>query len=192
MPIDAEWFNQRLADRQLSQRGLAKLMGLDPAAVNRMFQGKRRMTLEEAAQIAVLLNSTTTDVLTAAGVPLPSDNRVKLVGYVGQGGRVTMEAEGLHDVVVAPPGLGPTAIALQARHGGIEDGWLYFLADTHAAPDRAVGALALVAVKDNGLVLANVRRGYRAGTYNLAGSGHDATNVGLAWASPVLWIKTHA
>jgi transcriptional regulator with XRE-family HTH domain len=191
MPIDTAWFSQRMADRQLSQRQLAKLMGVDPAAVNRMLLGKRRMTLEEAAQIAVLLNSTTTDVLTAAGVSLPSDNRVRLVGYVGQGGKVTMEAEGLHDMVDAPPGLGPDAIALQARHGGQEDGWVYFLADGHAAPDRAVGSLSLVAVKDNGLVLANVRRGYRAGTYNLSG-GHDATNVGLAWASPVLWIKTHA
>ncbi len=38
MPIDTEWFRDRLASRKLSQRGLAKAMGVDPSAVSLMFR----------------------------------------------------------------------------------------------------------------------------------------------------------
>ena len=102
-----------------------------------------------------------------------------------------LEAEGLHDTVEAPPGLPIDAVAIQARHGGPEDGWVYYLSETHAAPAAALGQLAICAVRDNGLLLAHVRRGYRAGAYNLQPPGAaEQTNVALAWAAPVLWIRT--
>ena len=50
MPMQTEWFKQKLAERKLSQRQLAKLMGLDPAAVSLMLRGQRKMTNEEAHQ----------------------------------------------------------------------------------------------------------------------------------------------
>ncbi|MCE2661153.1 MAG: helix-turn-helix domain-containing protein [Rubrivivax sp.] len=191
MPIDTEWFRDRLASRKLSQRGLAKAMGVDPSAVSLMFRGKRRMTVDEASQVAVLLQSTTNEVLAAAGVAVQGGQRVRIMGYVQAGGRVTLEAEGLHDTVEAPPGLPVDAVAIQARHGGQEDGWIYYLSETHAAPAQALGQLAVCAVRDNGLLLAHVRRGYRGGAFNLAPTGSaEQTNVALAWAAPVLWIRT--
>lgn len=166
-------------------------MGVDPSAISLMFRGKRRMTVEEAGQVAVLLQSTTDEVLTAAGVIIQGGDRVKLVGYVHAGGKVTLEAEGLHDTVEAPPGLPVDAIAIQARHGGQEDGWIYYVSETHAAPAQALGQLSVCAVRDNGLLLAYVRRGYRAGAFNLQPtSAPEQQNVALAWASPVLWIRT--
>ncbi len=191
MPIDTQWFRDRLTARKLSQRGLARAMGVDPSAISLMFRGKRRMTVEEAGQVAVLLQSTTDEVLTAAGVIIQGGDRIKLVGYVHAGGKVTLEAEGLHDTVEAPPGLPVDAIAIQARHGGQEDGWIYYVSETHAAPAQALGQLAVCAVRDNGLLLAYVRRGYRAGAFNLQPtSAPEQQNVALAWASPVLWIRT--
>jgi transcriptional regulator with XRE-family HTH domain len=188
--VDTEWFRDRLASRKLSQRGLAKLMGLDPSALSLMFRGRRRMTVEEAAQIAVLLQATTAEVLTAAGVEVQGGERVRLMGYVQAGGKVTLEAEGLHDTVDAPPGLPTDAVAIQARHGGPEDGWVYYLSETHAPPVAALGQLAVCAVRDNGLLLAHVRRGYRAGAFNLQPIGApEQTNISLAWATPVLWIR---
>lgn len=191
MPIDTDWFRARLAARKLSQRGLAKAMGVDPSAISLMFRGMRRMTVEEAGQVAVLLQATTQEVLEAAGVPVQGGERVRLMGYVQAGGRVVLEAEGLHDTVEAPPGLPVDAVAIQARHGGQEDGWVYYLSETHGAPAAAIGQLAVAAVKDNGLLLAHVRRGYRAGAFNLTPTGGaEQHNVALAWASPVLWIRS--
>lgn len=189
--VDTDWFRDRLAARKLSQRGLAKAMGVDPSAVSLMFRGMRRMTVEEASQVAVLLQATTNEVLHAAGVAVQGGDRVRLMGYVQAGGRVVLEAEGLHDTVESPPGLPVDAVAIQARHGGQEDGWIYYLSETHAPPSHALGQLAVCAVKDNGLLLAHVRRGYRAGAFNLAPTGGpEQQNVSLAWAAPVLWIRT--
>lgn len=65
--IDTGWFQGRLADKRLSQRQLAKRMGLDPAAVSLMLRGKRKMSAAEAADIAVLLGVSADEVLLHAG-----------------------------------------------------------------------------------------------------------------------------
>ena len=52
--MDTNWFRDRLADRGLSQRALARHMGLDAAAVSLMLRGRRVMKLTEAAEIARL------------------------------------------------------------------------------------------------------------------------------------------
>lgn len=196
MAIDTQWFLDRLAERKLSQRGLAKLMGVDPSAISLMFRNKRRMTIEEAAQIAVLLNASTGEVLRAAGVEAPtSASRITVIGYVNSAGVVSLEAEGLHETVDAPPGLPADAVAIQSRTAGatLNDGYLYFMSGDHLPPDSAVGHLAMAAIRDNGLQLTHVRRGYSRGVYNLVDwSGAQRTNVSLAWAVPILWIKTTA
>jgi transcriptional regulator with XRE-family HTH domain len=192
MPIDTDWFTNRLAERGLSQRGLAKLMGLDPAAVSLMLRGKRRMTVEEASQLAVLLQSTSTEVLEAAGVPVTGGDRVRVAAILQVSGHVELVAEGLHDTVEAPPGIPVDAMAIQSRTGGLDDGWLYFTSAGHAKPESVLGQLALVAIRDNGLLLAHVRRGYRKGAYNLVDvAGRALQSVELAWASPVFWVRTN-
>lgn len=198
MTIDTQWFRDRLEQRKLSQRGLAKLMGLDQAAVSLLLRGKREMRLEEAAQIAVLLNSTTNDVLEAAGVRVTgADRKVKVMGHMTGDGSVVLEGEGMHDMVPAPAGLPANAAAIQCRTARSEqelvDGWLYFLSEDQINPERAVGTFALVGIKNNGLHMAHIKRGYRGGTYNITdNTGRVSQNVELAWASPVLWIKTTA
>ena len=193
MAIDTQWFTNRLAERALSQRQLAKLMGLDSSAVSLMLRGKRRMTVEEAAQLAVLLQSTSAEVLEAAGVPVTGGERVKVTGILSVTGRVELVAEGLHETVEAPPGLPVDAVAIQSRTGGLDDGWLYFTSAAHGRPEAALGQLAVVAIRDNGLKLAHVRRGYRKGAYNLVDvAGGALQSVELAWASIVYWVRTHS
>lgn len=197
MPIDTQWFTDRLAERRLSQRQLAKLMGIDSSAVSLMFRGKRKMTLDEAAQVAVLLQSSTQQVLEAAGVPVNNTNQVPVIGHMRGDASVGLDAEGTHDMVDAPPGLPGDAVAIQCRTARTDqdlvDGWLYFLSEKQLAPEKAVGSFALVAIKNNGLHMAHIKRGYRRGTYNITDNGGRTTqNVELAWASPVLWIKTTA
>jgi hypothetical protein len=197
MAINTQWFTDRLAERRLSQRQLAKLMGVDSAAVSLMLRGKRRMTLEEAAQLAVLLQSSTQEVLEAAGVPMNAVRQVPVIGFKQADGTVVLTPEGTHDMVDAPPGLPGDAVAIQARTAGTDrqvvDGWLYYLSERQHNPDKAVDTYAMVAIKNNGLLMRHVKRGYKRGTYNLSDEfGRTQQNVELAWVSPVFWIKTTA
>lgn len=58
-----DWVRVRLAERRLSQRQLAKLIGLDASAVSLMLRGKRKMGAEEAAAISRLLNVDVDDLI---------------------------------------------------------------------------------------------------------------------------------
>lgn len=194
--IDTQWFVDRIAARKLSLRGLAKLMGLDPAALSLAFRGKRKITLEEAAQLSVLLDVSTTEVLERAGIKAHGELKVKVIGYRMPDGHVQLAGEGLHDMVEAPPGVPSDCVAIQSRTAGSNseaiDGWLFFASADHGSPSHAMGQFALLAIKGNGMKLAHIRKGYKRGTYNLLSmkSEEIMQNAELAWASPVLWIKT--
>lgn len=66
--INTRWFQNGLADVKVSQRRLAKMMGLDPSAVTLMLQGRRAMSAAEAAMIAKVLGVPVADVLRQAGI----------------------------------------------------------------------------------------------------------------------------
>lgn len=68
--IDGAWFRAKLTEKNRSQRALARHLDIDPGAVTLMFNGKRRMQLDEAEQIAVFLGVPVADVLRAAGLPI--------------------------------------------------------------------------------------------------------------------------
>jgi transcriptional regulator with XRE-family HTH domain len=68
MNIDTRWFHTRLADRHVSQRQLAKKLGLDPAAVSLMLHGRRKFTAKEAVEIARVLGVELEAVVTKAGL----------------------------------------------------------------------------------------------------------------------------
>jgi transcriptional regulator with XRE-family HTH domain len=65
--IDTRWFVDTLAERRLSQRGVARHLGCDPSQVHRLLTGKRTMRLDEAEQLAILLGKPVTEVLDRAG-----------------------------------------------------------------------------------------------------------------------------
>lgn len=75
--VDTRWFQTRLADRKLSQRSLAKVLGLDPAAVSLMLRGKRKMTAEEAVEVSRVLGVDVEEVLRHAGISLGTIAAVK-------------------------------------------------------------------------------------------------------------------
>lgn len=194
--INTTWFVEQLERRKLSQRGLAKLMGIDPSAVSLMFRGQRRITLDEAAQMAVLLDVTATDILVNAGVKLaPAISSVKLIGSVSDDHSVVMFGEGNHELADGPVSLPSTAVCIRCQMSSpseFMDGWLLFANNTSGNPDQAIDTLALCAIKGNGLKVARIKRGYRKGSYNLSMSSGSMQNVELAWSSPIIWIKTTA
>jgi len=66
--INTRWFQNALADKRLSQRGLASRLGVDPAAVSLMFRGKRKMSAADASAVAQFLNVSVDEVLGHAGI----------------------------------------------------------------------------------------------------------------------------
>lgn len=193
--INQEWFKDRLRDLKISQRQLAKRMGMDPASMSYMLSGKRRMSMEEAKVLASHLLVPVTEVMRQAGIEVQDDVRkVPVAGYIGTGGLVTLLPNGTHDYVLAPADTPDGSFALQVRMvNSPRDGWLCFVAGTQQAPADCLDKLCVVALKDGGLMAAVVRRGYKRDLYNLI-LIYEATpnvleNKEVTWAARIVWIQ---
>lgn len=75
MTINTEWFQQMIEERFGSQRRLAKEMAIDQSAVVRILNGERRMQIDEAEQLADLLEVSLIEVLENVGVKFDSPRR---------------------------------------------------------------------------------------------------------------------
>lgn len=67
---DDKWFKGRLAELGHTQRALARVLGLDPAAVSLMLRGKRKIEVKEAVALARLLDVPVDEILERVGVDL--------------------------------------------------------------------------------------------------------------------------
>lgn len=193
--INKEWFQDRLKSIKLSQRGLAKKIGIDAAAVSYMFKGTRRMTMDDAKKIADVLLVPVTEVMRQAGIEVMDDMRkVPIAGYIGNAGIVTLLPNGTHDYVTAPADTPSGTFALQVRMvNSMRDGWLCFIAGTQLPPKDCMDKLCIVALKDGRMLCAVIKRGYKRDLYNLI-LIYDTTaniieNAEVTWATRVLWIQ---
>lgn len=193
--INQEWFQDRLRQLRISQRQLAKRIGIDPAAVSYMFQGKRAMSMDEAKAIAEQLLVPVTEVMRQAGIDVTDDVRkVPVAGYVGAGCVTTLLPNGTHDHVIAPADTPAGSFALQIRmvHSD-KDGWLYFVNGTQMQPSELLDKLCVVALTDGRLLLATIRRGYKRDLYNLVLTYDDKAEVlenkEVAWVARIMWIQ---
>jgi len=192
--MNTRWFRRQLQDKHLSQRGLAKLLDLDPAAVSLMLRGQRRMTLKEAHRIAQILGVQTSEVIREAGIPVDDGiRRVPIAGVCGSEGIVQLLAARTHEKTVAPADVPSDSFAIQCRQPGhCKDGWLIFISAAQQDPRERLESMNLCALQDGSQVVAYIRRGYRKETFNLT-LVTDAAKLlqdqHVTWASPVLWIR---
>ncbi len=191
--MNTQWFRERLQDRKLSQRGLAKMLEIDPAAASLMLRGKRRMTPHEAHQISVILGTPLNEVMRQAGIEVTEDvHRCPVAAFVNEEGVVVTLPTRTHDTVLGPADCPVGTYAVQVRsHASIKDGWLLFVTPAQAPASANADQLCLVATADGKQVLAVVRRGYRRDTHNLVlwPSMNIVSDAQIAWTSTVLWIK---
>lgn len=190
--INKSFFTDRLRAIKLSQRQLAKKIGLDPAAVSYMLSGKRRMTMPEAKAIADVILVPVTEVMRQAGIEVLDDVRkVPIAGYVGANSVVTLLPKGTHDMVMAPGDVPQETFALQHRVAGSpHDGWLLFVSGQHQPASELLDHLAVLATADGNMLHAMIRRGYKQKLYNLIlmPDSQVLENRDVAWAARVLWI----
>ena len=192
--MDTGWFRDLLAARKISQRTLAKMMEMDHSAVSLLLRGKRRMQPEEAHFLAQALGVKTTEVLRRAGVAVRDDvQQVPITSFIDCDGDVVLLPDKTHDSVAGPADCPKGTYAVQVRcHSDPTDGWLVFTSPTQTEAKNQLDKLCLVAMKSGKSTLAVLRRGYRTGTFNLISwpSRSMQSDVTIAWASPVLWIKS--
>lgn len=196
--INTAWFKDRLADKKISQRKLAKLLDLDPAAVSYMFKGTRAMKLDEAAAIATLLGQPLDEILRHAGVVPPKEGKymIRVGGFIDSAGHVHIGGAKGERLIVAPPGLPEDALALRFQTSisaaTMMNGWIVYAA---GASTRRLepGCLCIAQVSNRGpLVVGLIERGYSNGTWNVlpwVPGGQAMEGVGVESASPVLWVK---
>lgn len=191
--MNTDWFRDVLAAKKLSQRKLASLMELDPAAVSLMLRGQRKMTNEEAHQMSVILGVKVTEILRQAGIAVSDDVRqVKVAGYIDEDAVVTLFPRRTHDKVVGPADCPEGTYALQKRTpNNPQDGWMYFISPAEDDPRAHLGQLCCIALDNGEHLVCFLQRGYRTGTFNLIRcNGHaQRTDANVVWAARVLWVK---
>lgn len=191
--INQDWFKDRLRQVKLSQRQLAKKMGLDPASVSYMLSGKRGMSMDEARVIAGFLLLPVTEVMRQAGIDVLDDVRkVPVAGYISTGGAVSLLPKGTHDLVLCPADVPTGSFAIQSRIvNSANDGWLWFVSGVQEEPEQCTGKLTVLASKDGRMLCSIIKRGYKNGRYNLIlmPDGGVIENEEVAWCARILWIQ---
>lgn len=191
--IDVKWFRQQLAERGLSQRAAARLLGLDQSAISLTMTGKRRMHLPEAAAFAALLGLPVSDVLRHLGMPVDQGQQtVPLCStYDGHGESHCIGVENAERIVPPQP-MPEGSTAMQCRTAGSPlehmDGWVLFC----GPPQQQIplGQFCRVCLRSGMRLLGVIRRGYRAGRYNVVGPAGVVENAEVDWVQPVITIQT--
>lgn len=190
--VNTEWFRAQLAEREMSMRGLAKKMELDPASVSLMLRGMRRMTTAEANKIANLLNVPVTEVLRQAGVPVTQDaHTAALTGLIDSASTIKkIDNKVRHQT---PPDVPTDGFVLQVRSASSPtDGWLVYCSPAIAHPAAALERFCVVTLADGETVIGTIRKGYEDSTYNIITTFPNQSvleNKKVTTVSTVLWIR---
>jgi len=199
--IDGAWFHNQLDDRGQSLRALARHLGKDASAVSRTFSGKRRMTMEEAAEIAAFLGVPVTEVMHHAGITKDGERpgpKILLSATIGEDGEVRSLAEPqpLPQAVLdkAQPAIGAgrnrAIIAAQVRASSgplsIWDDAVLFFAPTDGIEPGAIGALSICGLKGGKQILAKLDRARKTGEARVVSPAGKIEEALLTTATPVL------
>jgi hypothetical protein len=198
--VDIVWFKNQFASRDLTQRKVCKLIGINPTGLTLFLQGKRNLKNSYIVKLAETLGITIEDVLTHAGVPVHSGGAkesVGVVGYVDANFSVTFgPAKG--PKAVPKPSFGGTeisAIRFQTAGtplSGIDGACAYFHKSEGKITNELAGKYAIVKITGSKKWLLRVcNRGYRGGTWNLnlMNGTLKEEDVSLEAAMPVIWLR---
>lgn len=191
--INTVWFKDRLAERDMSMRRLAKLLELDPSAVSLMLRGRRVMTADEANRISGLLTIPVTEVLAQAGIPIEEDRRqLQIKATIDARGVLTPVTAKTPRRIAAPHDVPANGLAAQVRASElVQDGWVLFAGAFDPRVHSLLDRLCIVDIRGDGHRVGTVKRGYEEDRFNVVpfvGKG-TIDNVVVKAAAPVLWIR---
>lgn len=192
--VDRRYFESLMQGKDLSLRALASRMGLAHSQLSLTFSGLRKMQIQEAAELATIFGEPLHRIVEAAGVTVPShhNHRVAVIGAMQGDGTVALNQAGVIERTHAPEQVPADGVAIQARTAGSAmdwlDGWVFFCEKPGRVDPAALGRFAFVQIKGGPAVMASVRRGYQAGTFNLMGP-YNADSVRLESAALVVMTR---
>lgn len=203
MASNPKWFQDRLRDKRLSQRSLAKLLNMDASSLSLLIHGKRRMRVEQAAEIARLLGVPVSDVMRQAGADIRETSgtpvaasSIPIVGWADDSGRAKLDWSTTANRYDLESGFPPTAVAIQWRtaqtRASIWDGWLMItLPPREPESGEMMDRYCVVGIKGTGeTLIRTVRRGYTPGRFTLLDVLNDPIHdADVAWFAPILSIK---
>ena len=198
MPINTAWFQNRIADRHMSQRALARALGMDPGALSLTLRGKRTMKMTEAADIARLLGVPAEEVIENAGVRVTSKNTmVPVTATIDGTSELHMDLK--TGITVPHPGgeVPEKCYAVICRTEGTDlahmEGWVLFtgqMPNGGGIAPEAVGRLSFCRVRNGCIYAARLMHSHKRGRWSLHTPTGVMADVDIEWAKPVLLIVT--
>ena len=201
--VDKQWFFDKLDERKLSVRGLARHLDLDASAVSRMLSGHRKMQMEEAHAIARFLHAPVQKVMRHAGVAKDLDGlptRILLAATINEKGEVNRlkEAKPLPQSVIdrAQSAIGNKtnsrviAAQIRANKGPLAmwDDAVVLFDPTDRVDNDAIGALAVCRKMDGSQVLVRVERARKTGEATIRNPSDATLDVTLDTAAPAIAV----
>lgn len=191
------WFKNALADRKLSQRELARRIGMDVGCLNRRLTGKSRLQIADAEKIATILAVPPEDVAKNAGLAdtwgqSAAGGKVAITGWVDSELSVHSGKPKGAGKVEAPPipldDLKALRFVTAASAAAAFDGAVAFYREAPGVPVAAIGRPCVVTTATGARLLRVLRPGYSRGRYNLAQLFGDSmdSDVVVDSAAPIL------
>lgn len=180
--VNKQWFQDKIAERGLSQARFAKKVGIDPSQVSYLLTGKRKMTLPYIEMFADNLGLPIDDVLSAAGLePSTKTTGVPLVGIVNDFGEIKKSKDKTISISVVVP-FNVSAIQVQAP-SSFMDGWI--LLYSNDIKSQPVSERKLCVVNDERLGI--LKRGYNDNNHNILFGEHQ-TQINPVTTKPITLI----
>ena len=181
--VDKQWFQDKIAERGLSQARFAKMQGLDPSQISLLLSGKRKMKLTDIEMFASALGKPVDQVAAKSGLYADSKSKeIAATGWVDDNGRISK----LKDVTVKTDlSLPANAVAIQVRSPAtiLDGAYVFYLKDVYKSPDE-VQTLCIVDDQYVGVL----KKGYSGeGSYCLL-SGSNQQEIEPKKVSPVICV----
>ena len=198
--FNKRYFQTVIAERGKTQREVAAAMDLDPSALSLIFSEQRKLQLDEAAELARLLDLPLTEVFKNAGIEPPKTHAVALRGWIDAQAEVHFFSERGGGTVDCPVDMPEGAMAFQARTAMSKlehwDGWLFFVpppvtgtrdVDVVAS---AMNRLSIARLVGGVTALGYLKKGYTRGRYSLYLGDQVIQDAQIEWAVPVKLTMT--
>lgn len=192
--INKKYFTDLMAERELSLRRLAVMMGLNHSQLSLILSGKRKLQINEASQLSQIFGQPIHAIIEQAGVKIQpvGARRARVIGAAHSDGLVTLLGDASTERTTAPDHLPHRSVAVQMRSAGTPlawmDGAIMFCREPDGIDSAALGRLCFVKIERGPTVIATVSRGYAVDSYTLSGL-YTQESVKIEWASPVLFTR---
>lgn len=192
--VDKRFFVEAFENANLTHTKVAELLGMGKTNFSKWINGSRRLTLDEARKLAVVLNLNVDRVMDAAGSRLPDMPQiaamVPVIGTVDESTAVKMYDEPI-DYVEPMPSLPGDCVAILVRTvqpmGFLTDGVELFIPRPAGVIGDVLGRMSVIGTDDKQVRLAVPVRSKIPGRWELI-PGKQAAKI--EWACPVLATRS--